>query len=197
MCQTLHNKFLLIIPFLEFLTSKSLEDFNLLGAEENKRPYISHLKFHPWDLLHNYQRGPGWEKLKLLTRSQPRNNIHQKNPSFAIPLDPTSVSKCHVENLRVLVWTPEQQLTTKPQKPELPLSIFSPQSSGLIPTLHLLAQFKWSISQLHSNRGRSWHHKHIQVATRSRNTSLTADSSPRGWVSSRWKGEPCVDSSAG
>lgn len=52
------DKFLFIIPLLEFLPQKSLEGFNLLSTKENKRHCLSHLKCGPENLLHSHQ-GPG------------------------------------------------------------------------------------------------------------------------------------------
>ena len=51
------NKFLFIIPLLESLPQKSLEGFNLLSTQDNKRHCISHLKCGPENLLHSHNKG--------------------------------------------------------------------------------------------------------------------------------------------
>lgn len=94
------------------------------------------------------------------------------------------------KSLRVLIWTPKQQVTTKQQKHEVPLSIFRPQSSGLQGQPHNTCSSDPTgiSSKKHSNRGRHWGHEPIQVATSSRNTSSQQTYPPR-LRSSRRKGE--------
>lgn len=122
------NKFLLITLLLEFLTSKSSEGFNLLSTKENKRHSISHLKCRPRESAAVTSKGQAGRSSNF-SHFPSQVIIHIKG-SHPLPSPWTLHLFQSVIWKAWEFWTPAQQVRTKLQDHELPLSTFRAQSSG-------------------------------------------------------------------